>query len=120
MENKTLAAILSFVMFLVVIELVRREKLTFKYALGWLFLCVLAVFFTFFDRMLLAIARWFGFTLTSNFIFFTLLSFFVFLSLLLTTFLCEQNTRNDVMAQKLGILEMEMTQLKEKIDGKQE
>ncbi len=119
MENKMLAGVLSFMIFLAAVELVRRERLTFKYALGWMFLSCLAVFFAVFDNVLFVLARWFGFTLTSNFIFFTLLCFFVFLSLLLTTFLCQQNTRNDIMAQKLGILEMELMQLKEKVENGQ-
>ena len=118
MENKTLALVLSLAILLTVIELVRREKLTFKYALGWMFLAFLAIFFAIFDVLLFGLARWFGFTLTSNFIFFTLLCFFVFLSLMLTTFLCQQNTRNDIIAQKLGILEMELMQLKEKFESK--
>ena len=113
MGTKTLAAVVSLCAFLLVVELVRREKLTFKYAVGWICLSLAALFFVVFDKLLYHIARWFGFELTSNFIFFALLGFFVFLSLLLTTFLCQQNVRNDTMAQKIGILEMELQQLKE-------
>ena len=118
MTTKTFAGILSILALVTVIELVRREKLTFKYAAGWMMLSVMAIILAFFDNMLYAMARWFGFELTSNFIFFSLLCFFVFLSLLLTTFLCQQNIRNDTMAQKIGILEMEVNQLKEDISGK--
>ncbi len=118
MTTKTFAGILSILALVTVIELVRREKLTFKYAAGWMMLSVMAIILAFFDNVLFAMARWFGFELTSNFIFFSLLCFFVFLSLLLTTFLCQQNIRNDTMAQKIGILEMEVNQLKEEITGK--
>lgn len=112
MDIKTLSLILSLAIFFLVIELVRREKLTFKYAFGWLTLCVAAIFFSIFDQWLFKISGLLGFTLASNFIFFSLLCFFVFLSLLLTTFLCQQNNRNDIMAQKIGILEFEVAQLK--------
>lgn len=112
MNTKILAAALSVTVFLVVLELVRRGKLTFKYALGWLVISFLAVFFAAFDGLLVAVSGWFGFELPSNFIFFSLLGFFVFLSVVLTTFLCEQNIRNDIMAQKIGILEMELEELK--------
>ena len=115
MGTKTLAAILSFLVMITVIELVRREKLTFKYAVGWLLISFAAIFFAIFNKLLFNISRWFGFELASNFIFFTLLSSFVFLSLLLTTFLCQQNVRNDTMAQKIGILEMELMHLKEQV-----
>ena len=118
MGTKTLAAIVSLVAFLFVIELVRREKLTFKYAVGWIGLSLFALFFAIFDKFLYRIAHWFGFELPSNFVFFALLGFFVFLSLLLTTFLCQQNVRNDTMAQKIGILEMELQQLRDQVSKK--
>ena len=118
MNLKILSVLIGVFAFFLVIELVRREKLTFKYAFGWLFISLLAVFFSVFDHALEGIARWFGFTLVSNFIFFTLLCFFVFFSILLTTFLYEQDSRNDTMAQKIGILEMELKEFKERMEGK--
>ena len=118
MSTKILAAVVSAIVFFIVVELVRRGKLTFKYALGWLVISFLAMFFVVFDRLLINVSQWFGFELPSNFIFFSLLGFFVFLSILLTTFLCGQNIRNDTMAQKIGILEMELEELKEQFSKK--
>jgi len=46
-------------------------------------------------------------------VFFVILSVFIFLSLLLTTFLCQQNSRNDLMAQKIGMLELEIKKLRD-------
>lgn len=111
--TKLLAVCVSAAVFLLVIELTRREKLTFKYASGWLIISLSAIIFAVFDQALFSIARFFGFELTSNFIFFTLLSFFVFWSLLMTIFLCQQNSRNDTIAQKIGILEQELNKIKE-------
>lgn len=105
--------------FLFVVELVRRERLTFKYAVGWLLACALAVFFSVFHNLLFAIAKFCRFELPSNFIFFVLLCVFVFLSLLLTVFLCQQNDRNDKMAKKIGIMEFELSELKTRIGQKQ-
>ncbi len=113
MNTKMIAGILSCLVMAVTIELIRREKLTFKYAFGWLLVSGVAVFFVVFDKSLEGWARWFGFELASNFVFFVLLCFFVFLSLLLTTFLCQQDIRNETIAQKIGILEMEVAQLRE-------
>ena len=118
MPTKILAEILSVIVLVVVIELVRREKLTFKYAAGWMMMSFLAIFLSVFDKFLFRISEWFGFELTSNFIFFTLLCFFVFLSLLLTAFLCQQDIRNDTIAQKIGILEMELAELKDQLSKK--
>ena len=116
MGIKFLAMIVSAAVFSTVIELVRREKLTFKYAFGWMVISGVGLFFAVFDQLLFKIAYALGFQLPSNFIFFMLLVFFVFLSLLLTIFLCEQDGRNKVMAQKIGILEMELKELKEKME----
>lgn len=118
MAIKWLAFVLSFGIFLFVVELVRRERLTFKYAVGWLIASALAVFFSIFHQLLFAIAKFCRFELPSNFIFFVLLCTFVFLSLLLTVFLCQQNDRNDKMAKKIGILEFEINELKNKVSQK--
>lgn len=118
MGIKWIAFILSLSIFLFIIELVRREKLTFKYAVGWLTAAALAIFFSVFHEFLFAIARFCGFELPSNFIFFVLLCTFVVLGLLLTVFLCQQNNRNDKMAKKIGILELELRELRKEISKK--
>ena len=119
MALKCLAVGISLLIFLIAIDLVRREKLTFKYAFGWLILASAGLFFAVFDRVLFAMAKFFGFELPSNFIFFMLLVFFVFLSLFLTIFLCQQNSRNDTIAQKIGILEFEIERLSRLIENKE-
>ena len=116
MNIHLLAIILSSLVFLFVVDLVRRNKLTFKYALAWLLVSALGVFFAFFYKLLFQIAGFLGFELPSNFIFFTLFSVFVFLSLVLTVFLCQQNNRNDTMAQKIALLDFEIKKLKEKFN----
>lgn len=117
MEIKWLAILLSIGVLWTVIELVRREKLTFKYALSWLVISTAALFFAVFDSLLFRIAHTLGFELPSNFIFFLLLVFFVLLSLFLTIFLCEQNNRNDTIAQKIGILELEIERLSKLVEA---
>lgn len=115
MNIQFLAVAISFSIFLFVLDLVRRRRLTFKYALAWLFVSGAAVFFSFFKQFLFWCASFLGFELPSNFIFFALLCVFVFLSLLLTVFLCQQNERNDAMAQKIAILESDIKEIKSKI-----
>jgi hypothetical protein len=112
MSLKIFVITLSVLIFLTIIELARREKISFKYAIGWIVIALLAIFFEIFHDLLFELARWFGFTLPSNFIFFILLTSFVFWSLFLTMFLCQQNQRNNTMAQKIGMLELELKTLK--------
>ena len=111
MSIKLLGIILAAFIFILVVELTRREKLTFKYASVWLIVSSAAVFFAVFDKLLFKIAYGFGFQLPSNFIFFVLMTAFVFISLLMTIFLCQQNRRNDKMAQQIAMLEFEIKQL---------
>ncbi|HLF17274.1 MAG TPA: DUF2304 domain-containing protein [Candidatus Omnitrophota bacterium] len=118
--EKYLVLILSAIIILFVIELIREEKFTFKYAFGWIFVSSLAIIFTLFDEVLFKAARLLGFELTSDFVLFIFLSAFVFMILMMTVFLCQQNSHNDRIAQKLGILEFEIEQLKKKSDGKKD
>ena len=115
MNIHVLVILLSSLIFLLVLDLVRRHKLTFKYALAWLLVSASGVFFSIFHKFLFKLAALLGFELPSNFIFFTLFGVFVFLSLVLTVFLCQQNSRNDTMAQKIALLEFEVKQLKQKL-----
>lgn len=118
MGIKVLAFGLSAVVFLFVLELVRREKLSFKYAFIWFFVAVSGMSCCFFSRELFFLSRVIGFEVPSNFIFFVLLGTFVFVCLLLTVFLCQQNRRNDRMAQQIGLLGLEVERLKELVRGK--
>ncbi|MBF0593830.1 MAG: DUF2304 domain-containing protein [Candidatus Omnitrophica bacterium] len=113
MEIRAVSFLLSFCLFLFVVELVRREKLTFKYAFAWLFFSSVGVAAAIEPVWVFRIAQCLGFELPSNFIFFGLMGMFIFLSLLLTVFLCQQNKRNDRMAQKIGLLEREILEVKE-------
>ena len=113
---KTLAIVLSCVILLLIVELIRREKLTFKYAFGWIVATLSAIVLIVFDDVVFHVAKFFGFELASNFIFFSILTVFVFLSLVMTVFLCQQNSRNDTMAQKIGKLEYEIEEMKRRIE----
>lgn len=113
MSVRFLSVILAVFFLFLVIDLVRREKLTFKYAAGWILVTSLGIVLAVFDKFLTGFASRLGFQLTSNFIFFTVLCGLVFLALVLTIFLCQQNSRNDRMAQKIGLLENEIKQMRD-------
>ena len=114
MNIHLLAITVALAIFIFVIELIRRHRLTFKYALAWLLASGAAVFVAVFDKLLFNISSMLGFELPSNFIFFALGCVFILLSLLSTVFLCQQNSRNDRMAQKIALLEGEINDLKKR------
>ena len=111
---KILSIVITSSILMIVIELIRQEKLTFKYAFGWIIVYLFGIIFVVFDQLLFKAASLSGFELPSNFVFFVMMVAFVFLSLLMTIFLCQQNSRNDLMAQKIGMLELELEKLKNK------
>ncbi|HTY44722.1 MAG TPA: DUF2304 domain-containing protein [Patescibacteria group bacterium] len=114
MNIKLLAVGISLGLFLTVIELIRRKKMSFKYAVSWLAASALAILFSVFDRLLGACAQMLGFTLPSNFIFFLIGLVTVFLSLLLTVYLYQQTNRIELIAQKLSLVELELSRLTQK------
>ena len=118
MHPKTFAFIMTFIILLLVIDLIRRQKMTFKYALAWLASSALVLFFTIQDHWLNKLAKWAGFALPSNFIFFLLLIFVIFFSLLLTIHINEQNSRSESMAQAIAKLDYRLKKLEK--DGLKE
>lgn len=110
---KLLAIVISVVIFFFVIELIRRKKLTFKYAVSWLAASLVGLIVAIFDNMLFTIARSIGFALPSNFIFFLVSIILILLSLILTVYLCQQTNRIELIAQKVAIIEEELSRLKQ-------
>lgn len=113
MQAKTFAILTTLVILGLVIDLIRREKMTFKYALAWFAGCAIALVFAIQDSWLISVSKALGFSLPSNFIFFILLAFFILLSLLLTIHLNEQNSRSEALAQSVALLQNELDHLKE-------
>ncbi|MFA7255307.1 MAG: DUF2304 domain-containing protein [Candidatus Omnitrophota bacterium] len=115
MHPKTFALIITFSVLILVIDLIRRQKMTFKYALAWLASSIAVIFFTLQDTWLRTVAQWAGFALPSNFIFFLLLIFVIFFSLLLTIHINEQNSRAESLAQAIARLDYRLR----KMEGKE-
>jgi len=112
MSAKLVAVFFLSALLAMVIELVRREKLTFKYAIGWIAIAAVGLVLVIFDGLVSAISGFLGFTLPSNFIFFSCIAAGIFEALFLTIFLCQQNARNDQLVQKVALLENELEELK--------
>ena len=111
MHPRTFAFVMAFIVLFLVIDLIRRQKMTFKYALAWLVSSGLVLFFTIQDHWLSKLAAWAGFALPSNFIFFLLLIFVIFSSLLLTLHINEQNSRSESLAQAIAKLDYRLKKL---------
>lgn len=111
MDPKTFAICSSVIIMLFVVELIRRQKMSFKYSAIWLLTSLATLFLSIFDSLLKKMSEMLGFALLSNFIFFLLLIFFILFSLLLTLYINEQNSRNELLAQSIAALEYKIKQL---------
>ncbi|MBN1587636.1 MAG: DUF2304 domain-containing protein [Candidatus Omnitrophica bacterium] len=114
MQAKPFAIVIALFVFLGVILLIRRHRMTLKYALFWLCTSTMVLFLAINDGLLFWFKDLFGFVLASNFIFFLSTVFLVVLSLMLTVYVNQQNDRAEILAQKVGILEHEIKELKRK------
>ena len=112
MQTKFFVIVIALIIIAAVIDLIRREKMTFKYAANWFIGCGIALFFALNNPLLLQISKWAGFSLPSNFIFFMLLVFVIFLSLHLTLYINEQNSRTEALAQTIARLEHQLKKIK--------
>ena len=92
--------------------------MTFKYSLAWLSSALVVIFLACNVGLISSLARLAGFELTSNFIFFLSLVFFIVLCLLLTVYANEQNSRTEILAQSVGILEYKIKELQKQISSK--
>jgi len=112
MQAWQITVVLFCVLIILILDLIRREKLSFKYAFGWFCGCFLGLALAVFQDVLRALSRMLGFVLMSNFIFFVCVFAAIFLGLLLTVFMYQQQRRNDIMAQRIALLQEEVESLK--------
>lgn len=114
MQARTFAILAAVFVLLYVINLIRKQKMTFKYSTAWFGACIAVLFIAVNDRILYAASHWAGFALASNFVFFLVLLFVVMLGLLLTVYVNEQNNRTENLAQAVAILEEKINKLNER------
>lgn len=108
MSAKYVSLCILIVLVFLILDLIRREKLTFKYAFGWLVAASAGIAVVLLDKFFVRAALFFGFQLLSNFLFFCGMVTAVFLGLLMTVFLCQQSQRNECMAKKIALLEKQI------------
>lgn len=118
MHPKIFAIIMTGAILFFVLNLIRREKMSFKYAVTWLAASSLALLFSIKEIWLQAISKWVGFALPSNFVFFLLLIFVLLLSLLLTLYINEQNNRTEALAQTIAKLDFRLKKLEKDGENK--
>ena len=101
---KTSLILLLIIQTYLIIEVVKRKKLTMKYASFWLFLIVCMFFVVLFPNIIYTISKFAGFEKTSNMVFLLGFFFLFYISFIITTSISIQNEKIKFLTQELSIL----------------
>lgn len=103
-----LIALLIFQLILIV-NTVKRKKISMKYASFWIFLILIMAIVVIFPKIVFIISKIFGFEKASNMIFLLGFFFLFYIIFILTTSISIQN-------EKIKLLIQELSLLKERVD----
>ena len=106
-----LAIIGSFILLLIILELIRRKYLRERYALLWILTGGLFLLLSVKVSLLVWISNLLGFSIPSNALFFFGLLFLVLLSLALTVITSRLAEKNRILTQKVVLLEKRIADL---------
>ncbi|MCI7655218.1 MAG: DUF2304 domain-containing protein [Collinsella sp.] len=108
--TQVLAAIFAVLFFVYVIRLVSKGNLSLRYSLFWLALSVAILIAAIFPGFIGAIGEFFGFVLSTNFVFFLGLFLLLAFSLMLSVVATKQAVSIKNLTQRLAIVEKEVHQ----------
>lgn len=106
--TQVLAAFFAVVLFVYVINLVSKGRLSLKYSFFWLLLSVLILIAAFFPGFIGTVGELLGFVLTTNFVFFLGLFLLLAFSLMLSVVVSKQASSIKNLTQRLAVVEKEL------------
>jgi hypothetical protein len=108
------AAVASALLLLIVFELIRSRRLRERYALLWLLTGIVLLALSLWRGGLNTIAGWFGVTQYPPAVFFAVGTFFILVVLLhYATVISRLADQNVILAQRIALLEAELTRVDE-------
>jgi len=116
---RIIAIAISLSMFIVTVELIRREKLKERYSLLWLATALSMFILSFWTGFLDAIALIIGIKIPANALFFIGTIFLMLIIFYITVVVSEMSTRNERLAQETTLLKNRIEEL-ERSDGKKD
>ena len=111
------AIIVSILFFILVIELIRRNKLKEKYAILWLFSSVVLLVFSSSVRLLNKTSKLLGVDYPPSFLFLIAFVFLLFIVFHFSTVISKETERSKILAQKIGLLENKIKELEKRTEG---
>ena len=101
---KIFLLILLFSQLFLIVKIVKRKKMTIKYACFWIFLILLMGIITVFPEIVYKLSSLFGFEVTANMIFLLGFFFLFYIAFVITTSVSIQNERIKSLIQEVCIL----------------
>jgi hypothetical protein len=108
---KIIALTVSGLIFLMVIELIRRNRLKERYSLLWLAASVMLIIFSSWRGLLHFIALKLGINYPPSFLFLLSIAFFIALLLHFSTVISTQTDQNKRLAQEIGMLKSRLAKI---------
>jgi hypothetical protein len=112
------AITVSAAIFLIVIELIRRNHLKERYSLIWLAASIVLIVFSVWRGLLHFIALSFGIYYPPSFLFLLAIGFLILLLLHFSTIISSLSEKNNRLAQEIGMLKTAIRGLEEKVNSK--
>jgi hypothetical protein len=103
-----ISTIISVTIFIVVVELIRRNRLKERYSLLWLFSCVIMILFSVSREFLHYASNLVGISYPPSFIFLFALLFLIIISIHFSTVVSELSDKNKILTQEIALLKEEM------------
>jgi len=99
---------------LIIVVLLKKGKLAFKYSLLWLFSGVIMLILSLFPRLLIKFASLCGFAVVSNAIFAMVLFLLIILQVYMTTVISDFSLKIKKLTQELAIANKRLEELEKK------
>lgn len=115
--NRTLqiAMIIAMIFyFFCLYGLLKRNKVTLKYSLLWLFTGVIMLIITLFPKLLEIPLQWVGVIEFTNGLFALILFFLIIIVMSLTTIISDMSEKHRVMVQKMSLYEYRLRKIENK------
>ena len=93
-----------FIVFIAIIYILRKGRITIKYSLIWLFTTIMLFLFILIPSLYDGITKLFGFNVGSNMIFAGLIAMLIFINIALTVIISGHNKKIRLLIQEVSLL----------------
>ena len=104
LQLKVFLIIISLFLFISTLNLVRKQKISFKYSLLWIISSIIILVISLFPSLFNSITNLIGFQLSSNFVIAIFIFFLLIITRQLTKIVSEQNKKITKLIQEVSIL----------------